>query len=119
MQNIFFALIIVFIFSRCAYNNEENLYSSNECDTIQVTYTGSVKGIIQLNCIPCHSTVGNTGNIKLETYSDLRFYALNGRLLGSISMSPGYKPMPQGAPRLSDCDINKVRKWIDLGAKNN
>jgi len=31
----------------------------------------------------------------------------------------GYYPMPKGGNKLSDCEINQVKNWINAGALNN
>lgn len=41
-------------------------------------------------------------------------------LLGNIKhLTPGYVAMPQGAAKLSDCDIAIIEAWINQGAPNN
>jgi hypothetical protein len=39
--------------------------------------------------------------------------------MGAIRQQSGYKAMPQGASKLDDCSINKIGRWINLGAQNN
>jgi len=39
--------------------------------------------------------------------------------MGVISHTPGYIPMPQGINKLSDCQVNQFKKWIQAGAPNN
>jgi hypothetical protein len=55
----------------------------------------------------------------LDTYEDVKALAVSGRLLGSISHSTGFVPMPEGADKLDDNSIDAVRIWIDEGASNN
>jgi hypothetical protein len=40
-------------------------------------------------------------------------------LYGVISHSPGYRYMPKYGPKLPDCEIAGIKKWIDAGAPNN
>jgi hypothetical protein len=42
----------------------------------------------------------------------------NGRFWGAINHEDGYSPMPQNLPKLNDCDLKKIRTWIDEGALN-
>jgi hypothetical protein len=43
----------------------------------------------------------------------------NGKLVGAITHAAGFLPMPQSAPKLSDCNINKIKDWVNRGALNN
>jgi hypothetical protein len=60
-----------------------------------------------------------SGNVKLETWADVKIYADNGSLLGSITHQGGYSPMPKGSAKLEDCPIAVIQKWIEMGAPNN
>jgi hypothetical protein len=117
------SVLILFLISSCYYDSEEYLYPqiSNTCDTSNYTYTGAVKPLLQNSCYSCHSnsTSGSGNGIKLENYTDVKLKADDGSLLGSISHSQGYSAMPLNAPKLEDCKIVVVQKWIDSGAPNN
>lgn len=91
----------------------------NECDTLNVTYTGTVKPLVELKCKGCHSGSAPSGGWDFTTYTDLNTVALNGKLAGAINHSPGFSPMPKNGQKLSDCDINKIEMWIADGAPNN
>jgi mono/diheme cytochrome c family protein len=91
---------------------------SNACDTTQFTYT-AVKKIIDANCINCHSGSTPSGGLNYSSYAGLKAVADAGRLLGAITHSTGYTPMPFQQPKLIDCKITQVRKWIQSGAPNN
>jgi Planctomycete cytochrome C/Cytochrome C oxidase, cbb3-type, subunit III len=89
------------------------------CNAALFTYSGFVQPLLQKNCTGCHSGTNAAGNINLTVYNTVKALALNGKLYGSISHSPGYKPMPNSGNKLSDCEISQVKKWIDAGAPNN
>ena len=116
-------IIILFasalIVAGCYYDNETILYGAEECKTDSVTYSGAVKEIIQQNCLSCHSQAMNSGGITLETQAQLKAQADNGNLVGAITHSSGYSPMPKNSPQLSDCDIEVIRTWVESGALNN
>lgn len=117
------ALIIISFLPRCYYDSEEFLFpdTGTTCDTANVTFSQSVKPILQNNCLPCHANSVATalgGNIRLEDYADVKVKADDGKLVGTISHSPGFVPMPQGAPQLDDCTISSIRIWVELGAAN-
>jgi hypothetical protein len=39
--------------------------------------------------------------------------------MGSVTHADGYVPMPQGGSKLSACEIDMIRIWIDASAPNN
>jgi len=121
IYHIFSLITLLTLFSSCYYDNEEELYqfTKKNCDTTNVTYTQVIVPIIQNSCNSCHSTTIASGGIITDNYSALRTIALNGKLLGTISYSPGYSPMPKGTGKLSDCKIIQIRKWINNGSLNN
>ena len=84
----------------------------DQCDTLNVTYNGSVLPIFDQYCLSCHSGASPQGGINLEDYSVVAQLAENGTLLGAIRHDPGYSPMPQGGDKLSDCDIAKIEIWV-------
>jgi hypothetical protein len=115
------ALFIAAVFSTtsCKYNNQETLYP--KCDTTTVTYTGTIVPILQSNCYRCHGTSSNTGSggIILQDYNVLKGFAADGRLYGNAAHLPGYIPMPYDGGKLSDCDLAKLKNWVDKGYPNN
>lgn len=117
------AAIFLFLVSSCYYDVESQLYPAGgtSCDTANISYSITIKNILQNNaCLSCHSGSGASGgNIVLDNYNSLKVYAGNGQLYGSISHNPGFVPMPQGGNKVSDCDLNKVKIWINAGILNN
>jgi len=107
------------LFSGCYYDNELELYGAPSCDTTAVSYSLFVENIMSDNCYVCHSAAANFGGVTLEGYDATKVYVNNGRLLGAIKHAPDFSAMPQGAPKLPDCTINKIEAWIDAGALNN
>ena len=95
-----------------------NTNCTEVCDTANVTYSGSVKPILNTYCVGCHN--GSTGgtNINLTTYSGTYQTVTSERLMGSIEQLTGYSAMPQGS-KLSDCKISIIQKWINEGAPDN
>ena len=89
------------------------------CDTTFVSYSAFVAPIMSTYCVGCHSGGTPSGNLSLNSHAAVQSLAFNGRLLGAISWANGYKPMPQGSNKLSECKINKIKAWINDGAQNN
>lgn len=114
---ILLALTSLFI-AGCYYDNEEDLYPSN-CNTDNMSYATDVAPIISVNCLVCHSTASNLGNVRLEGYTALKTYVDNGKLLGAIKHQSGFSAMPQNAPKLSSCNIAKIEQWVADGALDN
>jgi hypothetical protein len=92
--------------------------ATSVCDTTLFTYT-AVKKIIDANCINCHSGISPAGGLNYSAYAGLKAVADAGRLQGAITHSAGYTPMPFGQPKLDDCKITQIKKWIQSGAPNN
>jgi len=124
MKFLIFPVFII-LFYGCYYDNEESAYGrpASACDTTHVTYSISVQPIIMTWCLACHSnqqvSEGAGGGNHLEGYSNLRVFALNGRLLGAVEHLPGYSPMPKYGNKLDSCDVAKIRIWVTNGAPNN
>jgi hypothetical protein len=117
-------LATLFTATSCYYDSEEFLYPeiNNQCDTTNITFSGSVSPVLSQYCFSCHSNstaAAYGGNIKLEDYADVKIQADNGRLLGAIQRAPGYSPMPKGAGKLNDCTISLFQIWIENGASDN
>ena len=116
----FLVFIISIINAGCYYDKEQELYGANPCDTNNVSYSGTVAGLINnYGCLGCHSESSPSANINLANYAGVKTRVTDGSLLGSINHSPGFTPMPQGAGKLSICDISRIKAWIDAGAPNN
>jgi hypothetical protein len=99
----------------CYYHKEDVLYPTI-CDTTNMTYSAKIVPLLNnYGCLGCHVGPNPTGGIKLDTYDGIKTVADNGKLVGAITHAPGYKPMPDGAPKMNLCDINKMKAWIAAG----
>jgi hypothetical protein len=77
-----------------------------------ISYSNDIVPILQSNCFSCHS--GTTpGQPDLRTYTQLK-----DRIVAFEKVVVIDKTMPQGG-QLSQSDINKIKSWINDGAKNN
>lgn len=122
MKREFYTLaLLTLLFCSCSYDAEEELYPLNgSCNTDNVTYSGTVSGLLSsYGCLGCHSNPAPEGNINLQGHTNVKAMASTGKLFGAINHSPGFRPMPEGAPKMNSCDISKVKAWIDAGAPNN
>ena len=122
---LFILIILVSIVNnRCYYDSKEYLFpeSTNLCDTTNISFTATVQPVLSQYCLACHSNANAAGlgsNIKLEDYADVAKKAKDGSLVGSISRTGSYSPMPKNASKLSDCVIQGITKWVEEGSQNN
>jgi len=110
----------------CSKDNEQEMTGpdnnppgGNDCDTANMKYQANVLPIITANCYSCHGNGNVSGGVSLGNYASLKTQVDNGNLIGVITHAAGYPAMPQGGAKLSDCNINKIRSWINHGALNN
>lgn len=125
MKKIFCSLsVICIVVTACSKSNDTTQSGNNNgntgnCDTVNMKYSVNVKPILEANCYSCHGNGLSQNGVSLDTYSKVKQQADNSNLLGVINHANGYPPMPQGKPKLSACDINKIKSWIDRGALDN
>ena len=112
-------MILGITIAGCYYDSEEALYPASACVTTNMSLQTHIKPILERNCYACHSAAVNTGNITLEGHAELIKHVNSGRLLGAIKHESGFRPMPDGAPKMIACEIAKIEQWIADGAPNN
>lgn len=114
-------LFIIFSFvllTGCYYDVEEQLYGT--CNTTNITYSTTIRGILSgYSCLSCHTGPSPSGGVSLDGYQNVKIKIDDGRLIGAINHGNGFAPMPKGAPKMTQCEINKVQAWIDAGAPDN
>src|SRR4030095_5875704 len=113
-------LVILIAIDGCYYDVEEDLYPSNTiCDTSLVTYSQTVRPILDNKCMNCHNPSASMGTVVLENYTDVMKYVNSGQLVGAINHDPNYNAMPQGEAKLDDCTILKIETWVLSGSPEN
>ena len=122
MKNLIRLLILSIFFSftlsGCYYDKENVIYPA--CDVSNVTYSSTIAPIMKNNCNGCHYVGSTTGNdIVTDNYTDLSVMATPDGLLWNAVNGIGVSLMPKNSSKLSDCDVSKIKKWIDDGAPNN
>lgn len=108
----------------CYYDNEEELYPQIDttCNLDNVTFSASVKPILQASCYTCHSNANslNSGSgIRLENHADVQAMAKSGRLMGAVNHASGFVPMPLNGHKLPACEISTLQRWVDNQTPNN
>ena len=125
LVKIAFTIFLFVGLASCYYDNKDQMYPQvvvAACDTTTVTYSTTVKTILNSNCNSCHSTAAaasSGGGISLDTYATVKVYANNGKLYGSMAHNGAASPMPKNMAKLDACTINKIAVWINRGALNN
>ncbi|RTQ49242.1 hypothetical protein EJV47_13945 [Hymenobacter gummosus] len=107
--------------SSCSYDNEQELFAGelSSCDSVSVTYRGTIQPLLAQHCLRCHGPTRTEGGVVVTAHHDVQTLGRTGQLLGVIQHKPGYPAMPDDEPRLSDCDINKVKIWVRAGMPDN
>ena len=112
-------VMFLFIVFSCSKENEQELGAGSICETSNMTYAANIQPILENFCYSCHGRGLFQNGINFDTYAGVKAVADNGKLVGAISHSAGFVAMPQSAPKLSDCNINRIKAWVNSGAPNN
>lgn len=99
--------------------SQNNSCESSVCDTLNVTYLGTIRPMVQQRCQGCHSGATPQGGLDFSAWGNLNMVAMDGRLAGAIQHQATFTAMPPSGPMLSDCRIAQFLEWIDQGAPNN
>lgn len=126
-------IMVVVLLASCKHNPAVVVLpltdSVDHCDTTTVSYNKDVKPVLQNNCYGCHGTtaIDSGGGLNLEDFSSLKQYLQYGfrgdgvygsKFYHCITHSQWAQAMPPGY-MLDTCSLNKIKRWIDLGAANN
>ena len=108
-----FLFLLFFCFS-CANDSEEDLTDQIQIPLL-VTYTNSVKAIIDNNCIICHNNPPvNGAPFSLLEYNDVKTNVAG--IINRISRQEGeFGLMPAGGPPLPQNLIDLVEQWESDG----
>lgn len=111
--------IFLLFFVSCYYDNEEALYPtlSNTCDTLIVTYSGTIAPVLSSYCTTCHSGSVPSGGISLTSYSAVQTMASSGMLMNALTGN-GVPVMPLSGT-LPACKLSQFHIWIRNGIPNN
>lgn len=109
------------LLASCVYDHADEPVAPTPptCDTATATYALFVSPLLDQRCRSCHNAQFPQGGANLTDLAQVQRYARNGTLLGVVSHAAGYPAMPKNGPKLSDCEITRLKKWIDDGAPNN
>ena len=84
-----------------------------------LSFKSDVFPVIDKYCKGCHSGKNPWADLFLRDYEEVKVVADNGKLVGVISHDIGFPQMPKDQSQLLQCDIDKIRMWVEEGALNN
>lgn len=123
MTKIALVLLITLAFSACYFDNKQDLYpGQTTCDTVNVGFAKNIKPLIDAQCVGCHNTGSPTAGISLSTHAEIEKYAKSGQLYGVLAQIAPFTQaqfMPPNGPKWNNCNLAKLKSWIDKGAPNN
>lgn len=88
------------------------------CDSVNVTFSGTIFPIVELNCKGCHSGASPSAGLSLNNYAQIKEAVNNKQLSDHINQVNGYSLMPPSG-MLSVCNLAQFNKWITYGTPNN
>jgi uncharacterized membrane protein len=93
--------------------------ATTDCDSVNVTYSTTIAGIISTYCAGCHGSVSPSAGLTLTSYSQVVSAVNNKNLVDHVNQTNGYSPMPPSGIKLSQCSLAQLSKWISEGMPNN
>lgn len=102
-SRILFSILIILIASITSCKKKNNV----TCDGSTPTYNSYVQGIVNNNCIGCHSNFG--------TYSGISTVTSNGKFEKEVLID---QRMPKGGS-LSEDELSKLQCWVQNGFPEN
>lgn len=105
--------VMLTVMSSCEYNVEnEAALVDVSCETV-VSYSATIRPLINAKCMPCHNGDGN------EPFApDLTTYPLVEGIAGLIKEVTQSRRMPKEGS-LAESEIMAIKCWVDNGALNN
>lgn len=109
-------VVLVLLLSNCAYENEEDLFGTTQCEPDPVTYQGEIKPLMLAKCaIPeCH----DGSDRSLDNYKLYGIVKNRARFIKEETANRNMPPSDSGV-QLSTQEITNIACWIDDGSPNN
>lgn len=104
------------IYDWIAEGAKNGINCASACDTAVSGFSSTIQPMMTKYCVGCHAYPNAGAGVDLSSHLGVK-NAINQGLMKSLDHT-GYYPMPKGGSKLSDCEINQVRKWIQKGAPN-
>jgi mono/diheme cytochrome c family protein len=108
------ALIILLIFTSCSSDSADDDDDNMGPPVDPVTYSGTVKAIIDGNCLGCHTNPPvNSAPMPLTTYDNVKDAVSNRGLIGRVESGT----MPPVGDDLTSAQIKSIKDWQTGGFK--
>lgn len=122
MKKIIAIAALTIIVTGCYNDKGDKLYPSPGtvvCDTTNITYANDIKPIFAAKCntAGCHASAVTGGGYDFTSHTGIQPTALSGQIVNSINWVGN--PMPKNLPKLSQCEIDKITRWVNQGALDN
>ena len=117
-------IFLTLFFLGCTYSKKEVDYPLvSSCDTVNVKFSTFFLPLLNSKCniSGCHNSTDISGGWFFDTYDGVKYIIDNGNglIVKAIEHDPSVSAMPKAGTKLSDCEINKIKAWINAGALNN
>jgi hypothetical protein len=127
MKKLMIVVAILVTLGSCYNYKYDKLFPVpvGSCDTTNITYSKDIAPIVAANCAisgGCHDVAGSLiSGHDYTTYAGLKAVAEYDFIITDINGIPvaGHNSMPKNGLKLSDCDINKITRWVNEGAPDN
>jgi len=93
--------------------------ATTDCDSVNVTYSTTIAGIMSTYCTGCHGTVSPSAGLSLSSQALVAAAVNNKNLVGHVNFASGVSPMPPSGIKLSPCNLAQINKWVSEGMPNN
>ncbi len=112
------------VLAACNNRNWESLKPApvplSGCDTSGIlTFSANILPIMQQSCgagdNSCHSPAGANAGLDLSDKTSASGAGTSGQLIGCITGNINYSAMPKSPYSLSECDKNKIMRWVNTG----
>jgi mono/diheme cytochrome c family protein len=101
-------LLALFIFTGCSSGSDDDDMGPPDNGDTEVTYNGTIKAIINGNCIGCHSSPpANGAPMSLTTYQDVRSAVQSRGLIGAVESGA----MPPVGSDLTNAQVQAIKDW--------
>ena len=95
----------------------------------KITFDDHIKPILKSRCSSCHNPQRREGDVDVTNYTNLMLGGGSGEVIASQDSSGSYlyqlitheqsPEMPPSGTKIPAAEIQKIAKWIDLGALEN
>lgn len=106
----------------CYYDTEEHLYPGGNCNTTDVTYTATIRQIIQVRCATpaCHVPETTGPSTDFTQDADVAADVADGSFRERVfSSDAGIRMPPTSSAALSSCELAQIKAWLDAGGATN